>query len=323
MAQSRAMKRPFDPVTLRMFVAVCEERNIARAAKREAIVASAISKRIAAIEAQLGVPLLKRGRRGIEPTAAGEVLLRQARDVLRTMERMHDELAEFAGGVRGAVRVFASLSVLSEFLPDDVSTFLARHRTVRVSLEERVSSEIVRAVREGAVDFGVCWDATDLAGLATLAYRADRLCVALAPTHPLAGRRRLEFVDTLPYEHIEILPGSMVQATLRRAAAMAGATLRHRIQVSTFDAACRTVAAGLGIAVVPREAAETHARARDLRLVPLTDTWATRRFVVCMRSRETLTAAARLLVDHLHRRAPAAPVPRVLRQGDKPAGPSP
>lgn len=59
MAQSRAMERPFDPVTLRMFVAVCEERNIARAAEREAIVASAISKRIAAIESELGVQLLE------------------------------------------------------------------------------------------------------------------------------------------------------------------------------------------------------------------------------------------------------------------------
>lgn len=59
MAQSRAMERSFDPVTLRMFVAVCEERNIARAAEREAIVASAISKRIAAIESELGVQLLE------------------------------------------------------------------------------------------------------------------------------------------------------------------------------------------------------------------------------------------------------------------------
>ncbi len=299
------MKRPFDPVTLRMFVAVCEERNIARAAERESIVASAISKRLAALESELGVPLVKRGRRGVEPTAAGEVLLRQARDVLRTMERMRAELAEFASGVRGAVRVFASLSVLSESLPDDVGAFLARHRTVRVSLEERISAEIVRAVRDGAVDFGVCWDATDLAGLATVAYRTDRLCVALAPSHPLAGRRKLAFVETLPYEQIEILPGSIVQATLRRAAALAGEALRHRIQVSTFDAACRNVAAGLGIAIVPREATETYVKARALRLVPLTDPWAVRRFVVCMRSRGALTAAARLLVDHLHRRADA------------------
>jgi DNA-binding transcriptional LysR family regulator len=297
------MPRHFDPVTLRLFVAVCEERNIARAAARESIVASAISKRVAAIEQDIGVALLKRGRRGIEPTPAGELLLRQARDLLATMERMRAELSEFASGVHGNVRVFASLSVLSEFLPDDVGSFLARHRTVRVSLEERVSSEIVRGVRDGAADFGVCWDAGNLAGLATLRYRADHLCAAVPAGHALAQRRRVAFVDTLAFEQIEIQPGSIVQGFLRRAAAMAGQEVRYRIQVSTFDAACRNVAAGLGIAIVPREAAETQARALNLRLVPLTDPWAVRRFVVCLRSRESLTATARLLADYLHQRS--------------------
>ena len=55
-----------------------------------------------------------------------------------------------------------------------------------------------------------------------------------------------------------------MQITLRRAAAMAGQTIRHRIQVSTIDAACRNVAAGLGIAIVPREAAEAHVRSLGL-----------------------------------------------------------
>lgn len=102
------MPRHFDPVTLRLFVAVCEERNIARAAARDSLVASAVSKRIAAIEREIGTALLVRGRRGIEPTAAGEVLLRQARDVLGAMERMHVEISEFATGVQGSVRVMAS-----------------------------------------------------------------------------------------------------------------------------------------------------------------------------------------------------------------------
>ncbi len=297
------MRRYFDPVTLRLFVAVCEERNIARAADREAIVPSAISKRVAAIEDELEVPLLKRGRRGIEPTPAGEALLRQARDVLGMLERMRAELSEFASGAHGSVRVFASMSVLSEYLPDDVGGFLARYETVRVSLEERVSSEIVRGVREGTVDFGVCWDAGALTGLQTLSYRADHLGVAVPSSHPLARRKSVAFIDTLAYEQIEIEPGSIVQITLRRAAAIAGVAIRHRIQVSTFDAACRNVAAGLGIAIVPREVAEAHARSPGLRILKLTDAWATRRFVICLRSRETLTAAARLLVDYLHERA--------------------
>ncbi len=299
MSESEAVARLFDPVSLRMFVAVCEERNIARAAEREAIVASAISKRIAALEEEVGVALVKRGRRGIEPTPAGEAMLRHARDVIGLMERMRAELSEFASGAHGSVRVFASLSVLSESLPDDTARFLARNASIRVSLEERVSSEIVRGVREGIADLGVCWDAGDLAGLVTLPYRSDHLCVLAPSTHSLARLKRVDFVATLDDEHIEILSGSIVQITLWRAAALAHRAIRHRIQVTTFDAACRSVAAGLGIAVVPREAVETQARSLGLALVPLRDAWAVRRFVVCFRSRETLSAAARLLAEEL------------------------
>src|SRR5262245_3759364 len=158
MAQQRTT---FDPVTLRLFVAVCEERNIARAAEREAIVASAVSKRIAAIEADIGTPLLVRGRRGIEPTGAGQSLLRLSREVLATMARMHAELSEFASGVQGSVRVVASPSVLAEKLPEDIGRFLARYQAVRVSLDEQVSHELLRTVREGAADLGVVWDAAD------------------------------------------------------------------------------------------------------------------------------------------------------------------
>ena len=193
------MPRHFDPVTLRLFVAVCEERNIARAAEREAIVASAVSKRIAAIEAEIGTPLLVRGRRGIEPTAAGQALLRQARDVLSTMARMHAELSDFASGAQGSVRVVASPSVLAEQLGEDIGAFLQQHPRVRVSLDERVSPEIVKAVREGSADLGVLWDASDLSGLTTLAYRSDRLCLAAPLAHVLARRKRVSFADALPH----------------------------------------------------------------------------------------------------------------------------
>jgi DNA-binding transcriptional LysR family regulator len=108
------MSRHLDPVTLRLFVAACEERNIARAAAREALVPSAVSKRIAAVEAAIGSPLLVRGRRGIEPTPAGEVLLRQAREVLSALARTEAELTEFAAGLQGSVRVLASVSALAE-----------------------------------------------------------------------------------------------------------------------------------------------------------------------------------------------------------------
>ncbi|HEU5293685.1 MAG TPA: LysR substrate-binding domain-containing protein [Burkholderiaceae bacterium] len=305
------MRRTLDPVTLRLFVTVCEERNIARAAAREAIVASAVSKRIAALELTVGTALLVRGRRGIVPTAAGEALLRRSHELLGSMERLHAELSEFAGGAHGSVRVVASLSVLAEQLPDDIASFLARYQAVRVSLDERVSPEVVRSVREGAADLGVLWDAIDLGGLHSVPYRFDHLCVVMHPSHRLARRKRLRFVDTFGETTIGVAPGGTMDAMLRRQAALLGHTLAYRIQVSSLDAACRIVGAGLGVAVLPGEATAPHVSASGLAMLPLAEPWAVRRFVICSRGDSALSATARLLIDHLRALAKhGAPPPR-------------
>ena len=297
------MARDFDPVTLRLFIAVCEEGNIARAAEREAIVASAVSKRVAAIEAEVGTALLVRGRRGVRPTAAGQSLLRQAREVLGAMARMRSELSEFAQGVTGSVRVVAAPSVLAEELPADIGAFLAAHPRVRITLDERVSAEVVRAVREGAADLGVLWDASDLGGLQASPYRRDRLCVTAPPDHPIARRRAVAYADAIDAITVSVAPGGMMDLLLRREAARLGKTPVPRVQVSGMDAAARIVAAGLGPAVLPREAVQGHAVAAALTLVPLSDAWAERRFVIVTRADGSVAATTRELARHLERRA--------------------
>jgi DNA-binding transcriptional LysR family regulator len=293
------MPHDLDPTSLRLFVAVCDEGNIARAAEREAIVASAVSKRIAALEAALGAPLLVRGRRGIEPTAAGQALLRRGREWLAAMERIQAELSDFATGLQGSVHVVAAPSVLAEVLPEDIGRFMAAHPGVRVSLDERVSPEIVRAVREGGADLGVLWDATEAPGLRAQAWRSDRLCLAMRADHALADRRRIAFAEALPHVSVGVAPGGMMDTMLRRQAALLGQPLAYRISVSGMDTAARTVAAGLGAAVLPREAVQSQQGSYGLKLVPLSDAWALRRFVLLSRGDGSLTAAARALLGHL------------------------
>jgi DNA-binding transcriptional LysR family regulator len=293
------MTRPLDPISLQLFVSVCEEGSLAAAAARESLVASALSKRIAALEAELGVPLLLRRRRGVLPTPAGEALLGRAREVLAALERARAELGAFGQGVQGSVRVLASPSVLAEHLPEDIGRFLAHHPRLRVSLDERVSPDIVRSLREGAADLGVLWDHTDLAGLHLVPYRSDHLCVAMAPSHPLARRPALRFADTLDQVSIGVATGGLMDQLLRRQAALAGVVPAHRIQVSSMDAACRIVAAGLGLAILPREVAVPHAGAGRLALVPLAEAWAERRFVIASRPEPLRSGSARLLTDYL------------------------
>lgn len=299
--------RSFDPTSLRLFIAVCEERNIAAAAKREAIVPSAVSKRIAQMEDEAGVQLLERGRRGVAITVAGETLWRYARESLQLMDRMQAELGALAQGVQGHVRVFGSMSAVAQFLPEDVSDFARRYRDVRVSFEEREIWEVVRGVEEGRADIGVCWNAVDLRGLRSFNYRRDHLAVVLHPAHMLARRRSLSFEDTLDHEHVDIVARSIMKATQQSAAAAAGKQLRYRIQVSTVDAACRIVAADLALAIVPREEASAIQQALKLKVVPLRNAWAKRQFVVCVRSAQALSVPAQLLLDSLRASAAAAP----------------
>ena len=182
---------------------------------------------------------------------------------------MQAELGAFADGVQGHVRVFASMSAVAQFLPEDVSEFARKYDNVRVSFEEREIWEVVRGVEEGRADIGVCWDAVDLRRLKTFPYRHDQLCAVLHPNHPLAKRRTLAFEDTIDYEHVDIVARSIMKATQQGQAAAAGKRMRYRIQVSTVDAACRIVAADLALAIVPREEARAMQQQLGLKVVPL------------------------------------------------------
>lgn len=299
--------RDLDLTTLRLFVAVCESGNIARAGEKANIVGSAISKRLAQLEHQVGTPLLSRKRHGVEPTAAGQTLLEHARGMLDSAARIERDMESYIAGARGQVRIFASVSAMTESLADDVAAFLQMpaHRNIQVDMEERVSPEIVRGVRDGLAALGVCWDAADLGALQSRPYRADHLCIVVPPKHPLAKHKTLRFEQTLDYEHVSLPVNSAVQVMLQRAAARLGRNLIHRVIVSNFEAALRVVRAGLAISLVPREVAELQAKTYGLHVIPLDEPWARRRFIVCYRDAQQLSPAAQLLADHLATRNPA------------------
>jgi DNA-binding transcriptional LysR family regulator len=214
--------RDIDLKTLRLVVAVCEHKNMARAARDEHIEPSAVSKRIAQLESDLGVPLFTRSRRGVLPTPAGLALLEHARNVLFTMDRIASDVAAFGSGLRGSVSVCASASAIAESLLDDVASFMSMpaHENIRVHVEEWLSYDLVRRLREGVASVGVCWDNVDLEGPEHRPYREDRLALAVHPGHPLAGRSTLRFNETLGYEHVGLPPstGRAHDAAARRRA---------------------------------------------------------------------------------------------------------
>jgi DNA-binding transcriptional LysR family regulator len=161
--------------TLRLFARTVELKNIAQAAAAEHIAASALSKRISDLEETLGTALLYRQRRGVEPTPAGLALLHHAHQILTSVDALELDLAEFAQGVRGHVRMLANISSIVQFLPADLSAFAKLHPDIKVDLSEAGTPAILKAVADGRADLGVIIGGLVDHGLATAPYREDRM----------------------------------------------------------------------------------------------------------------------------------------------------
>lgn len=297
----RSFARRIDLTSLQLFVAVCELGSIGRAAEREFIAASAVSKRLSDLEATLSTPLLYRHTRGVDLTPAGESLLHHARSVLYSLEKMQGELSEYADGVRGHVRVHANISAIVQFLPEDLGAFRRLHEAIKIDLEEHLSSEVLRAVQEGAADLGICHVAEGVTELQSLVYRNDRLMLVVPAGHPLAARAEVGFLESLEYDHVGLHTNSSIYVATRQAALDAGRTIKLRIHVTGLDAMCRMIENGLGIGVMPGRAFELMRGGigRKLVAVTLDDAWAQREIRLVARDFSTLPVAARTLVSHL------------------------
>lgn len=304
-SNERNFARRIDLTSLQLFVAVCELGSIARAAQREFIAASAVSKRLSELEAAVETPLLQRHSRGVRLTPAGESLLHHARTVLFGLERMQGELAEYTEGVRGHVRVHANISAIVQFLPEDLGAFAQQHSQIKIDLQEHLSPDVLQAVQEGTTDLGIC--NLGLQGSGTLQsrpYRSDRLVLVMPAGHALSARDAINFEEALDWDIVGLHAGSSISLAMRVAAAQAGRTLRQRIQVTGLDAMCRMIDNGLGVGLLPDRAFALMRGVGHLAAVPLRDAWAQRELRLVARDFAALPPTARLLAEHLATPAP-------------------
>lgn len=296
----------FDLVDLRLFVNIADCNSLTRGAERSHLSLPAASVRIKNLEEGLGGKLLVRSSQGVTLTPPGQAFAHHARLVLHQLEQLRGDLQEYAQGVKGHLRVFASTTAITEFLPAVLRRYLPAHPDVSVDLRERLSSDIVRAVSEGKTDIGIVSGNVRTEGLQVVPYRQDRLVLAVPAGHALAWHRAVPFADTLAYDHVGLHESSAIHAFLHRIADGLDRAIRLRIQVGGFEAACRLVEAGVGIGILPESAAARHRQTMDIRIVALEDDWAVRRMQICVRSLDLLPAFARELVELLREDAGAA-----------------
>ena len=295
-----------DFVSLKIFVSIAECLNLTRAAEREHLAVSAVSKRVAELEAMVGTPLLHRQPRGVILTPAGQSLLRYARQVMLLLGQADAELGEYSGGVKGHLRIHAVASALIQFLPEDIESFLQRHPQIRFDIEEGTGRQVATAVLDGTADLGVVTSAVSIPGLSSVPYRVDHLMLGVPDGHVLAGLERVDFRRAAEFPFVGPHNESSLADLMSSAARDLGVHLQQRVRASSFDAMCRMVEAGLGIVVLPEQVLRRQAQVGRLQVVPLDAAWAQRTLHVIVRQADQPGPLTATFVAHLCQSMPSA-----------------
>jgi len=288
-----------DLVSLSLFALVARTGSISRGAALAALAVGAASKRLSDLEHALGTTLLERHSRGVSLTEAGLALQRHAQRILSDVDQMTADLSDYASGLTGVVRLWANTSAVTQFLPAQVSGFVRDNPRIRIELEEADSHEIVVAVLDGRADLGIFADRTPALGLHVLNYRQDRLVLVAPDGHPLARRKAVRWAQAVEYDFVTLAKATSLHKRLEMETETLGRRLKNRIQVRSFDAMCRMVAAGMGIAVLPDVAVEPLLKPLDLRRVALDEPWSDRRLLIGVRDLDGLPRHVRVFIDHL------------------------
>ncbi len=288
-----------DLLSLRLFLTVCEEESIGRAAERENITASAVTKRIQDLEYLFDVRLLYRNAKGTIPTPVGEVLAEHARQVLQLVEGIRADLSEFADGAKGHIRVSAISSALAGSLSGELKDFADAYPGIELDIREQLSADVVHAVATGAADIGIYATPPEISqGVESYAYRHDELVALFPRSHSFAARETIAFFELLSAAIVGVQESSSVMNQLRRAAAEHGRHLNLRYQVQSNEVAREMVAAGFGATVLPRGLA-TRSSPGQIAIVPISDTWANRQMRICVRRGPSLPAQVRAMLSFL------------------------
>ncbi len=285
--------------SLALFVRAAELRSLTKAAEASHIGLAAASRRMALLEHRFKTALLERSPRGVEVTPAGATLLVHAKALLMRLNDMQLDMNDHATGKRGALRLLANTSAMTEFLPDDLAAYSRGHPDVRLIVEERWSAEIVKEVLSADADIGIILEGLRTEGLAVYPYRSDRIAVVLPADHPLARDEALRFVDVLDHDVVALESGSSMMRLLAEQAVVAERTLQLRIQVRSFEAVCRMVQAGRGLGLLPYQAAVALGRGMGLVVRALPEEWAERRMLICVRKERAQNSSVDTLLQHL------------------------
>lgn len=256
---------------LRIFVAVAERQHVTRAAEALNLAQSAVSASIAALEENNGTKLFHRVGRGIQLTDAGQIFLGEAKAVLARAHTARQVLSEFGGLKRGTLRIHASQTIASYWLPRYLVQFQQAYPQISLQLAAGNTAQVADAIRNGAAELGFVEGLTNDEALESEIIARDRLVLVVGNNHDWVGRKRLQPANLLQTAWVSREAGSGTRSEFESALLEMGvnpADLTTTLVLPSNEAVRSAVEAGAGAAVISASVAAPSLEAGLLHLVP-------------------------------------------------------
>jgi DNA-binding transcriptional LysR family regulator len=292
-----------DTRQLAAFVAVVEKKSFSQAAERLGVTQPAVSLQIRALEKRLGVQLLDRSGRRVEPTEAGQRLYRNAQRVLAAEEQLLDELAE-GERIAGRFELGASTGPGGSVVPILLGELAQAYPDVSVALTVADTHRIVELVADRALELGVVGFARRHRSVVFEPLFHDQVVLACPPGHRFAGKT--VSLDELREETLILMQeGAGVREAIEDELREVGVRLRDfdaRLELGLQESVRTAVEAGFGVTFISRSAIEAALAAGTLTEARVEGLEPSREIFLARAAGRTLTRAAQAFLDLAHER---------------------
>lgn len=276
---------------LRLFLNIVDTGSLTKGAERSSISLQAASERIKKLEQQYQVSLFSRHSGGVKMTFAGQVFAEHAQALLQQGQQLSQAMASFNEGLHSNISLWCNSSAQSEYLPLLLPQYLVNNPNIQIDLKEAESNDIIAALASSTAKLGLISSFFPAPQLQTLEFSDDPLVLICPEQHDLAANQALTLADCLNYPFVGLMQYHSLQQSIETQARLLNCEIQYRLRLPNFAAIAQVVANGVGIAIMPKRAAQRLSKLYAFQQIQLTGDWANRKLLLAAKNFDELSTA--------------------------------
>ena len=273
---------------LQLFLNIIDTGSLTRGAERSAISLQAASERIKKLEQYYKTHLFTRHATGVRLTIAGQTFAEQALVLEQQAKKLEQAMSPYAEGMTAQMTLWCNSSAQSEYLPILLPQYLVENPHIQIDLQEAESREIIQSIEKGTAKLGLISNFFHHSTLQTLEFSDDPLVLICPPLHELKNKQQLNLVDILHYPFVGLMQYHSLQQSIETQAKLLNCAIQYRLRLPNFAAIAQVVANGVGIAIMPKRAAQRLNTLYHFHQIELVGEWANRKLLLTAKNFDEL-----------------------------------